>query len=154
MELFVFNGAFEVRKWVLGIGELERIPLASKVTTARRPLAGEDRNVLGNFQVARRLVAQDGSDCGVDQSWIGTPACLHVVGGPFVIPFLRDHGADQGRVVHDFGGLLKGVGYLQIGYRCFDSSSRTADRRVWMGVEGVELAWAAVHPEEDQGFWP
>ena len=98
-------------------------------------------------------MAQDRSDRGVDQRWIGTPTCLHVVSCPFVIPFFRDHGADQGRVVHDFGGLRQGVSDLQIWHRCLDCSCRAADRGVGMRVEGIELAWAAVHPKKDQGLW-
>ena len=80
------------------------------------------------------------------QGRVGPPACLHIVNGPFMIPFLRNHRTDQGRMVHDLCGLLERVSDQRITQRRLDRLGRSADSGIRVWIEGFKLAGATLEP--------
>ena len=81
-------------------------------------------------------------------------AGVELIGGPLVVALLVGHRADQGDVLHRRGGLLPALGDLDAGHGGVDRLGLAAVVVLGLGVEGLELARAARHPEQDAGHLP
>ena len=81
----------------------------------------------------------------------GDIAGVELIGRALVVAFLVGHRADEGDVVHDLGGLVPALGDRDAGDGRLDGLGLAAVRGARLGVEGLELAGAAGHPEQDAG---
>ena len=79
----------------------------------------------------------------------GQVAGAHLVGGPAVVGFLGAHRADEGHVVHVPGDLRQVLADLDAGDGGGDLLEGAAVVVAGLEVEGVHLAGAAVHPQQD-----
>ena len=77
---------------------------------------------------------------------------MHQIRGPRVLAFLAVHRADQAEVVHRLGDLRQVLGDLDAGDGRLDRLRLAAVGMARLGIEGFELARAALHPEEDAGL--
>src|SRR5262245_3678930 len=68
-----------------------------------------------------------------------------------MITLKAGHGSDHGQFVHDFGRSSPVLGDLDAGNIRSNGLGRTLRFRTWLWVEGLELAGAACHPEQDAG---
>jgi hypothetical protein len=104
-----------------------------------------------DFDVVFRLMANDRAERWVNECRIGTKAGLDIVGGPFVIAFFADDGADERDVFHLLGDPRQPVGDL-------DAFCGRLDRlgdlvgigRAGMRIERLKLAGSTFHVKHDQ----
>src|SRR3954464_2293931 len=102
----------------------------------------------------RRLGAAAGADGRVDHRRVGTEAGLHGVGAALVVPLLADHRADQGDRPHLLRRPLKPGGEADALDGGLDGPGAGGDVGAGVGVERLQLARAALEPEEDDRLRP
>jgi hypothetical protein len=76
---------------------------------------------------------------------------VQLVRGPLVLSLFVGDRADERDVLHRLGGLLPAVGDLNSRSGRANGRSLSAVFRSRFGIEGLELAGAALHPQEDHG---
>ena len=81
-------------------------------------------------------------------------AGVELVGRALVVAFLVGHRPHQGDVLHDLGRLVPALGDRDPGNGRGDRLGLAAVLGARLGVERLELARAAGHPEQDAGHLP
>ena len=113
-------------------------------------LLGQDRDVPGDVGPAhRQLVAADRADRGMLDRRVGPVAGLHQVRAALVVALLAHHRPDQRDRPHLLGQVLEALGELDALDGGRDGLRAAGDPGVGVRVEGLELARAAVQPEQD-----
>src|SRR5262249_52123868 len=139
-----------IGKLTLWVPGLERVELAPEEAATARPPAGQDRDVPGDICMPyRQLMAADRADRGMLNRRVGTITGLHQVRAALVVPLLAHHRPDQGDRAHLLGQLLVPLGELDAGDRGRDRLRAGGTPGSGVRVERLELARAAVQPEQD-----
>ena len=81
-------------------------------------------------------------------------AGVELVGRALMVALLVGHRPHQGDLLHDLGGLLPALGDRDPRDGRLDGLGLAAVLGAGLGIEGLELAGAAGHPEQDAGHLP
>ncbi len=81
-------------------------------------------------------------------------AGVELVRRTLMVPFLVGHGPHQGDLVHDLGRMVPALRDRDAGDGRRDRPGFPAVLGSWLGVEGLELARSAGHPEQDARHLP
>ena len=101
------------------------------------------------------LHASDGADRGINESTLAFAiTSVEVVTSPTVRAFRGAHAADDGCVVGQLGELREVFANLDAGNGRADLAERSALIGARTKIEGVLMARAAFHPQEDAGLCP
>ena len=84
----------------------------------------------------------------------GHVAGVELVGRPLVVAFLVGHGPHQGDLFHDLGRLVPALSDRDPRDGRLDGLGLAAVLGAGLGVERLELAGPAGHPEQDAGHLP
>ena len=99
-----------------------------------------------DFQIVGSVMAKNGADGGMDQSWIRPPTGFHIVRCAFMITFAGNHGSHQGCLMHQLRGFRQGMRELDVRKRCGNGFDLAADFGASMRVERLQLARPTLHP--------
>ena len=144
------HGQLDVGGRLLGVGDVERLVLHAQ--QARADGAAADRDDVRQVELGvAQLAGHHAAEARVLHRAGGGVAGVHLVGGPLVVAFLAGHRPDQGDFAHHLRGLLPPRGDLDAGDGGVDGLDLAAGLGARLGVEGLHLAGAAGHPQEDDG---
>ncbi len=126
----------------------ETRPVSSRIELPVRSDADEVRQ--SRF-IRAQLLRHQRTERGKLDRALGQIAGPHVEGGPPVVAFARAHGANDHHVVHVAGDLGQVLADADARNRSGNLAEGPAVDMAGLQIEGVHLAGAAVHPQEDAG---
>ena len=149
----MLDSGLHVLKVLPWIGDLERIVIIAEKPAAGGPGTVQDRDVPRDFNPRhRQFVGDDRPQRRMDDCRIGTVASLEQVRPALMVPFFGDHRANHAQIVDLFGGVRQKVRDLKARKFRIDGFCFAADFRAGMGIESLQLAGPALHPQGDQRF--
>ena len=132
----------------LGILDDKRLKSGAEKTGADRTAA--DTHDVRQIELALAELADDrATDVGVLDRGGRNIAGVKLVSRTLVIALFVGHRADEGNVFHGLGDIVPALGNRDSRHSGRDGTGLASGLRAGLGIEGLELAGATGHPEED-----
>ncbi len=129
-----------------------RAEKAGRIGSGAESAERRDADKVGQFGTGRpELLGNQRAERRIADWPLRQIAGVDELGCPGMVAFLAGHRADDGQMFGLFGQLGQVFGDAQAGHRGGDFLEGAAVGMAGLGIEGVDLAGAAAHPQQDAG---